>query len=64
MAPTILLDEFHLAVRAPRGLREAAYGAIRRTLDGRRFQADVRRALRGVFRQYPALNRIRVRLSR
>ncbi len=64
MAPTILLDEFHLAVRAPRGLREPAYDTIRWTLDDRRFQATLRRAIRGVFRQYPALSKASARLPR
>jgi hypothetical protein len=64
MARTILIDEFHLSIRAPRGLREPEYGAMRKTLDDRRFQSDLRRAVRGVFRRYPTLTRARARLSR
>ena len=64
MPKSILLDEFHLSVRAPPGLREAQYAAMRRSLDGRRFQADLRRAGRGVVRNHPPLAKARVVLSR
>jgi hypothetical protein len=64
MSKTILLDEFHLSVRAPRGLPEAEYAAMRRTLDDKRFQADLRRAVRALFRQYPALASARITLTR
>src|SRR5437588_130238 len=47
MAKSVLLDEFHLGFRAPPGLPEAAYLAMRRALDGRRFRAGLRRAVRG-----------------
>jgi hypothetical protein len=64
MAQTILLDEFHLNVRAPRGLPEAEYQAMRRALDEPRFQAELRRAVRTVFRRHPALGKVRLALSR
>ncbi len=64
MARTVLLDEFHLSVLAPRGLPEPAYVAARRALDRKRFQADLCRAVREVARRYPALSRVRFRLSR
>jgi len=64
MARNILIDEFHLSVRAPIGLLEADYQAIRRTLDDRHFQAALRRAIRGVFGKYTSLARARTRLSR
>ena len=64
MAKAILIDEFHLTVFAPRGLRDSAYDAIRRTLDERRFQADLRRVVRGVVRQYPALGKVRISVTR
>jgi hypothetical protein len=64
MAQTILIDEFHLSVRAPRGLQEAEYEDIRRTLDEPRFQADLRRALRDVTRQHATLRKARLTLSR
>jgi len=64
MARNILIDEFHLSVRAPHGLLDAEYQAIRRTLDDRRFQAALRRAIRGVFGKYPSLARANAKLSR
>jgi hypothetical protein len=64
MAKAILIDEFHLTFRAPSGLPEAAYGAMRRVLDDRRFQAALRHADRQVRRRHPALAQARVRLTR
>jgi hypothetical protein len=64
MVKAILIDEFHLTVYAPRGLPEPEYDAVRQTLDDRRFQADLRRAAREVCRQYPALGKARVTLTR
>jgi hypothetical protein len=64
MPRTILIDEFHLGVRAPRDRPEAEYQAIRRTLDDRGFQAELRRAVREVVSRYPVLGKVRVVLSR
>lgn len=64
MVRTILIEQFHLSVRAPAGMRDVEYVAIRRTLDDRRFQSDLRQAIRGVLRRYPALNKVRITLSR
>jgi hypothetical protein len=64
MAKAILMEEFHLTVLAPRGLKDAAYDAIRRTLDGRRFQADLRRAVRAVVGQQSSLAKVRVAVTR
>ena len=61
---TILIDELYLTVRAPRGLPEAEYAALRRALDDARFQAELRRNVRALFRQYPDLARARVVLTR
>jgi hypothetical protein len=60
----ILIDEMHLGVRAPNGLPDAEVQAIRRTLNGLRFQADLRRAVRTVARRHPAIGRVRLALSR
>jgi hypothetical protein len=60
----ILVEEIRLAVRAPSGLPVAEAQAIRRTLYGRRFQAELRRAVREVVRGHPDLARVRVTLSR
>jgi 2'-5' RNA ligase len=64
MAKALLIEELHLTVFAPGGLPEAEYEAIRRTLDAVRFQADLRRAVRDVLRQYPALSKTRVMITR
>jgi len=64
MAKLILMDEFHVTASAPGGLRESQYQAMRRALDGAALHADVVAAVRAVFRRYPALRRVRVRVSR
>lgn len=64
MAKFILIDEFHLPVSAPRGLPDDAYVAIRHTLDQRRFQRDLRRTVRDVVQRYPALNQVRIAITR
>jgi len=60
----LVVDEFHLTVSAPRTLRARAVNTIRRVLDQPVFQAALRRAVRGVVRQYPPLKAVRITLSR
>jgi hypothetical protein len=62
--PDLLIEEFHLSVYVPEGLRPAEYAAIRRTLDAARFRARLKRALRDVFRRYASLAKARVTLTR
>jgi hypothetical protein len=64
MTSTVLIDEFHLTVFAPRGMRAAAYRAVRRTLDDARFRERLRRAIRDVFGRYPSLSKTRFTLAR
>ena len=64
MRKFLVVDEFHLTVSAPRTLPDSAVGSIRRTLDGPRFRAALRRAVRGVFRRHPPLAAVRITLSR
>jgi hypothetical protein len=64
MATAILMDQFHLTVFVPRGLRAAGYDAIRRTLDGAGFRTRPGRAVRGVFRRYPSLTKAKIRITR
>lgn len=64
MANSILIDEFHLAVFVPRGLRSAACRAVRRSLADARFQAGLRRAIRDIFGRYPSLSKARFTLAR
>jgi hypothetical protein len=61
---SLLLEEFHLTVRAPRDLSEGEYAAIRRTLDSRRFQARLAQAARAVARRSRSLGHVRLTLSR
>jgi hypothetical protein len=58
-----LFDEFRLSVRIPKDLDEAAGDAIRRILESRLFRSALRRAVRPVVRQYPALDPVRVHIS-
>jgi hypothetical protein len=64
LAEPVLRDEFHLSVFVPRELPGPAYEAMRRALDGDRFQARLARAARKVFRHHPALRRAHVTLTR
>jgi hypothetical protein len=64
MSRTILIEELHLGVRAPSGLTEAAYQAIRLVLNDRRFLAELGRAVREVASRRPALSMVRLVLSR
>lgn len=64
MTKNILIDEFHLSMLAPAEMPDQAYRSIRRALNERRFQVDLRRAARSVARAYPSLSRVTVRLSR
>jgi hypothetical protein len=64
MSKMILMDEFHLAIKVPRSLDVAACKAISRTLNGRRFQAALRRAVRHVFADYIPLRKVSVTLAR
>ena len=63
MPKGIVIDEFHLTIVAPRGLPDAQYIAMHRTLSGRRFQRALREAVQVVFRKYASLSKTRVRLS-
>ena len=63
MSKPLLIEEFHVTVFARRGLPDAEYNAMRRTLDDRRFQSDLRRAIRAVVRQYHSLSKARIKLS-
>ena len=64
MAKVILLDEIHVSVLVPRGLRRSQYQAIRHVLNGKRFFAELTRSLRAVFRRHRSLSPVQVKLSR
>jgi hypothetical protein len=64
MGKAILLEEFHLTVFASKGLPEQEYDAIQETLKNQRFLSQLRSTVRTVFRQQPALGKVKVILSR
>ena len=64
MGKLVLVDEFHVSLRAPRDLQRVEFAALRRILNGPRFGAELRQAARLVARNYPALARVRVTVSR
>ncbi len=59
----VLFDELHLTILVPADLEDAACDAIRRILDSQTFRTELRRAVRQLFRQYPDLAAVRVRIS-
>ena len=64
MSKTVLLDEIHVTVLAPRGLKDNEYMGTSRTLHSRRFLGALRRSVRHVIRNYPTLRRATVKVSR
>jgi hypothetical protein len=64
MASLILMDEFQLAFRAPQGLPQHEYRVITRTLNSKRFQSQLRQAVRDVVRRHVSLGECRVTLAR
>ena len=64
MPKTILMEQFHITVIAPGGLPKAAYDAMQRTLQGRRFQTRLHESVRKVMQRYSALRKTNVRIER
>ncbi len=60
----VLMDEFHLTVYAPRSLQQLEFDAIQRTLNDVLLHTRMRRVIRRVFRLYPALQKVKIRMSR
>jgi hypothetical protein len=61
---SIVIDEFHLTIRVPRGLPEAEYSSVKRVLDDAAFQDGLRRAVRLFLKRYAVLDKVRVTVSR
>jgi hypothetical protein len=57
------MDEFHVTIYLPRGIRSPESHAIRQLLDYSAFWADLRRAIRAVNRRRPALGKVRVTIT-
>jgi hypothetical protein len=64
MPKSIVIDEIHVHVYASRGLPTAEYDRMVQALNRSGFLPQMRAAVRGVFRRYPALRKARVVLSR
>jgi hypothetical protein len=63
MTKMLLFEQFQLTIFAPRQLSPETTVAMRRTLIGRRFGADMRRAVRAVVRRYPVLRSVRISVA-
>jgi len=59
-----LIDELHLSVFAPSGLRAEPCHAIRRTLRNARFHTALRCAVQTLFARYAALGKVTFTLTR
>jgi len=57
-----LIDEFRLELYLPSNLSTRAGSAARKDLDGRRFRDRLRRAVRGVVKQFVGLRPVQVRI--
>jgi hypothetical protein len=64
VAKAIMMDEFHITIYAPSGLLPRDYDAIREVLDDPRFEPDLRRSVRSVFRRHLPLVKVRARVTR
>jgi hypothetical protein len=64
MAKAITIEAYYLSLTAPRGLSDAEYRAICRTLTRSRFQARLQDAIREFLGRYPSLAKVRVAVAR
>ena len=62
--PTTLLDVFLLTLSVPKDRPDAAVPAVRRILDRKSFQRELRKAAEAVFREHPELASVTLTLSR
>ena len=64
MPKSLLLEDYHLTLSAPAGLRKEVYRAILRTLRSKRFQARLEAAVREVLHRYPSLKKTQIAIGR
>lgn len=64
MFKTIMLEQFHVTAFAPAGLGKAEIEAMLRTLRSNRFQANLSKSVRGVFRRHSSLKKARFAIDR
>ena len=60
----LLIDEIHVSVYVPKKLSASETDAIWRTLQGKRLNLSLHRAVRAVFRGHRSLNRTTIKVSR
>ena len=64
MPRSLLMEEFHVTVRAPANLSKSEYVVIRRTLGSKRFQGRLREAIRALVCRHTSLKHTQVSLNR
>jgi hypothetical protein len=64
MRDILLIDELHISIFVPRRIDWIQSDRISRRLKSPQFRADLRRAVRGVFRRYRLLRTIRMTITR
>ncbi|HEX3313244.1 MAG TPA: hypothetical protein VHR72_00070 [Gemmataceae bacterium] len=64
MPKALMIEELHLSFFVPSRLVEAEVAAVRRVLTSSRFAGRLLRATKEIARQWPALARVRITLSR
>ena len=64
MPKSILMDEIHVTVFAPAGLRKADADTMLRTLRSRGFQRSIWQSVREAFRRHPSLKKTKFRIER
>ena len=64
MPANILLEEYHITLRAPSGLRQKDYRDMLRVLRGKRFQSQLRNAVRELLGRHRSLKQIVFTLER
>ena len=64
MAKFVLFDQFHVDLLVLKRISELKSRKIRRTLNQRPFQGDLRNAINDVFRKHIALATVRIAISR
>jgi hypothetical protein len=63
LTKVIIIDEFHVTVLVKQGLPETEYATIHRTLNGKQFRADLGHSVRTVVSRYPALRKVKIKVS-
>jgi hypothetical protein len=63
MSRLVMMDQYHLTVLAPAGLRQPHRRRISKVLNRARFRQELARAVRAVFAKYPELSRVHVSVS-